>query len=244
MAAAIAELRLTLGEDAVLLDSREVNGMVEVTAAIPAQEDEPWEVLPDAPTALPFAALPDAPLLLLGQAGAGKTTTAVKLAARHKASGTPALVITTDAARMDHLAAGMRALSMGFVVAANATALRKALSRAAPGQPVIIDTPACNPFDQAQARALLPLIAQASPLLLQPAGLCADEAREEAMAFHAMGVRHLLVTRADIARRGASVLAAARAGLSLTEAGTGPAEGLQPLSAAWLAARWKDVSWT
>ena len=242
MAAAIAELRLTLGEDAVLLDSREVNGMVEVTAAIPAQEDEPWEILPDAPASLPFAPLPDAPLLLLGQAGAGKTTAVVKLATRHKAAAVAPLVITTDATRLDHLAACMRALGLGFVVAANATALRKALSRAMPGQQVIIDTPACNPFDHAQARALLPLIAQAAPVLVQPAGLCADEAREEALAFHAMGVRHLLVTRADIARRGASVLAAARAGLALTEAGT--ADALQPLSAAWLAARWKDVSWT
>lgn len=244
MAAAMAELRLTLGEDAVLLDSREVNGMVEVTAAIPAQEDEPWEILPDPPAALPLAPLPAAPLLLLGQAGAGKTTTAAKLAARHKTAGTPPLIITTDAARLDHLAACMRALTLGFVVAANATALRKALSRATPGQPVIIDTPACHPFDQTQARALLPLIAQAVPVLVQPAGLCADEAREEALAFHAMGVRHLLVTRADVARRGASVLAAARAGLALTEAGTGPTEGLQPLNTAWLAARWKDVSWT
>jgi flagellar biosynthesis protein FlhF len=242
MAAAMAELRLTLGEDAVLLDTREVGGMVEVTAAIPAQEDEPWEVLPDAPATLPFAPLPAAPLLLIGQPGAGKTTTALKLAARHKSAGTAPLVITTDAARIDPLAAGMRALALGFVVAANATALRKALARASAAQPVIIDSPACNPFDQKQARALLPLIGQAVPVLVQPAGLCAEEAREEALAFHAMGVRHLLVTRADVARRGASVLAAARAGLALTEAAT--AEGLQPLNAAWLAARWRDVSWT
>lgn len=243
MAAAMAELRLTLGEDAVLLDTREVGGMVEVTAAIPAQEDEPWEVLPDAPATPPFAALPDAPLLLLGQPGAGKTTTVIKLAQRHHQAGATPLVITTDAARIDQLATGMRGLALGFVVAANGTALRKALARAAPGQPTIIDSPACNPFDQKQACALLPLIAQAAPVLVQPAGLCPDEAREEALAFHAMGVRHLLVTRADVARRGASVLAAARAGLALTEAGTGPAQGLQHLNAAWLAARWKDVSW-
>lgn len=241
MAAAMAELRLTLGEDAVLLDTREVGGMVEVTAAIPAQEDEPWEVLPDAPATLPFAPLPDAPLLLIGQAGAGKTATVLKLAQRHKQAGAAPLVITTDAARIEQLAAAMRALGLGFVVAANATALRKALARAAPGQPTIIDSAACNPFDQQRARALLPLIAQAMPVLVQPAGLCAEEAREEALAFHAMGVRHVLVTRADIARRGASVLAAARAGLALTEAAT--ADALQPLNAAWLAARWKDVSW-
>lgn len=241
MAAAMAELRLTLGEDAVLLDTREVAGMVEITAAIPAQEDEPWEVLPDPPATLPFAPLPDAPLLLIGQAGAGKTSAVLKLAQRHKQGDLAPLVITTDAARIDQLAAGMRALALGFVVAANATALRKALARATPGQPVIIDSAACNPFDQGQARALLPLIAQAAPVLVQPAGLCTEEAREEALAFHAMGVRHLLVTRADIARRGASVLAAARAGLALTEAST--ADALQPLTAAWLAARWKDVSW-
>jgi flagellar biosynthesis protein FlhF len=249
ISAAMAELRATLGEDAVLLDTRELDGVVEVTAAIPAAEDEPWQVHHQRSAPPECAPLPtDAPLLLVGQAGAGKTLSAVKLATRHVLAGRTPLLVATDqnkAGALDQLAACMRVLGLGFVVAGTAAALAKAIARAAPGQPVLVDTAACNPFELAQARGLLPMLAHGRAVLVQPAGLCADEAREEAMAFQAMGVRHLLVTRTDIARRGASVLAAARTGLALTEAGTGPdpSRDLLPITAEWLAARWRDVSW-
>ncbi len=249
ISAAMAELRATLGEDAVLLDTREMDGVVEVTAAIPAAEDEPWHIRPSRAAPPDFAALPaDAPLLLVGQAGSGKTLSAIKLATRHVLAGRSPLLVATDqekAGALDQLAACMRVLGLGFVVAGSPAALAKAVARAAPGQPVLVDTAACNPFDLAQARGLVPMLALGRPVLVQPAGLCAEEAREEAMAFQAMGVRHLLITRADVARRGASVLAAARTGLALTEAGTGPdpSRDLQPITAEWLAARWRDVAW-
>ncbi|MCS6891450.1 MAG: hypothetical protein RMK64_10915 [Rhodovarius sp.] len=249
IAAAMAELRARLGEEAVLLETRRVGSEVEVTAALPVEEDEPWLVASPPAAGLTFAPLPeDRPLLLVGQAGAGKTLTTVKLAARHVLAGRQPLVIATDherAGALDQLGACMRALGLGFVVAGSPAALAKAVARAVPGQPVLVDTAACNPFRLSDARALLGLLAHGRGVLVQPAGLCAEEAREEALAFHAMGVRHLLITRADVARRGASVLAAARAGLALTEAGTGPdpAKDLQPITAAWLAARWRDVAW-
>ena len=72
-----------------------------------------------------------------------------------------------------------------------------------------------------------------------PAGLDPAEAAETAQAFRALGARHLLPTRLDAARRLGGVLAAAAAGLALTEAGIGqdPAGDLAPIDPAWLAAR-------
>ncbi|WP_368420079.1 hypothetical protein [Rhodovarius sp.] len=71
------------------------------------------------------------------------------------------------------------------------------------------------------------------------AALCAQEAREEARAFLALGATLLLPTRLDVARRMAGTLAAARAGLAMTEAGTSadPGLGLTPITPAFLAAR-------
>ncbi len=58
-------------------------------------------------------------------------------------------------------------------------------------------------------------------------------------AYAAAGARLLVATRLDLARRLGGILAAAGSGLALTEAGIGPgaADGLLPITPAWLAAR-------
>jgi flagellar biosynthesis protein FlhF len=167
----------------------------------------------------------------------------VKLATRHVLAGRPPLVITTDAERagaVEQLAAFARVLGLVFAVATSRTALAKAIGRAAPGQAVLVDTAGCNPFDKASLGAMAALIqGLGHAVLVQPAGLCPEEAREEARAFLAIGASFLLPTRLDVARRMAGTLAAARAGLAMTEAGTSadPARGLTPITPAFLAAR-------
>jgi flagellar biosynthesis protein FlhF len=139
------------------------------------------------------------------------------------------------------MAAFTRLLGLTLAVAPRPAALDKALARRAPGQAVLVDTAGCDPFDPAQAAALLTLAraAGAAMLLVLPTGLDPAEAAETARAFRALGARHLLPTRLDTARRLGGVLAAAGAGLALTEAGTGPdpAGDLLPIDPAWLAAR-------
>lgn len=196
---------------------------------------------------LGFAPLPDGvarPLLLAGPPGAGKTLSCAKLAARAVLGGGAPLVVTTDDARAgatEQLAAFTRLLGLSLTVAPGPAALAKALTRRVPGQPVLIDTAGCDPFDPAQAETLLLLAraAGATILAVLPAGLDAGEAADLARAFAALGARHLLPTRLDAARRLGGVLAAAAAGLALTEAGTGPgaADGLTPLTPDWLARR-------
>lgn len=197
---------------------------------------------------LGFAALPsgrDRPLMLVGPPGAGKTLTCAKLAARLVLAGTPPVVATTDGQRAGaaaQLAAFTGVLGLTLAVAQSAGALTRAMSRRTPGQPGLIDSAGCDPFDPRQAGALhsLASAAQADLVLVLPAGLDANEAADLARAFAALGARHLIPTRLDVARRLGAVLAAAEAGpLLLTEAGTSPevVDGLEPLSPGRLAAR-------
>ncbi|WP_424814654.1 GTP-binding protein [Roseococcus sp. YIM B11640] len=194
---------------------------------------------------LSFAPLPDErPIMLVGPPGAGKTLACAKLAARAAMAQREPIVVTADGARagaVEQLAAFTRLLNLPLAVAAQPEVLRKALARRRPGQPALIDGFGCNPFDLAQAKRLLELIraADADPVLVLPAGLDAEESAEIARAFHLLGARHLLPTRLDMARRLGGVLAAAAAGLALTEAGTGPqvAHGMTTLTPAWLAER-------
>ncbi|MBB5692747.1 flagellar biosynthesis protein FlhF [Muricoccus pecuniae] len=198
--------------------------------------------------ALRFGALPDGvrqPLALVGPPGAGKTLSCAKLATRLVLVGASPLVVTADTQRAgatEQIAAFTRVLGIPLALAGTGAQLAAALGRRAGGQPMLLDTAGCDPFDPAQAEQLLALlrVTDASPLLVLPAGLDPEEAAETARAFAALGARHLLPTRLDGARRLGGVLAAALAGpLALTEAGTGPgvADGLTPLTPAWLAER-------
>ena len=153
--------------------------------------------------------------------------------------------MTADSQRAgatEQIAAFTRVLGAPLAVAGTGAQLAQALARREAAQPMLLDTAGCDPFAPAQAEQLLALlrVTEAVPLLVLPAGLDPEEAAETARAFAALGARHLLPTRLDGARRLGGVLAAAFAGpLALTEAGTGPgaADGLTPLTPAWLSAR-------
>jgi flagellar biosynthesis protein FlhF len=128
VADAMALVRAELGADALIVDTRNVAGGIEITAAI---EHEPelmianpgrlaalaWHGVPQelypalahgdlesaVANALRFMALPlardEPPVMLSGPPGAGKTLTAVRLATRLVLSGVTPMVITTDTRR-------------------------------------------------------------------------------------------------------------------------------------------------
>lgn len=196
---------------------------------------------------LGFAPLPLGPgtvLLLCGPPGAGKTLTAAKLATRLRIEGAAPAVIAADGRRagaVDQLAAYTRLLGLNLVVAPDIPRLAKAIARRPMDAPTLVDMAGIDPFceqDGTELAALIEAVGAAAALVL-PAGTDAIEAEDIAAAMAARGVRHLLPTRLDLARRLGAVVAAAAAGdLALAEAGTGPGatDGLTTLDPATLEA--------
>ncbi len=199
------------------------------------------------PVTLAFGTLPSAdttPLLLAGPPGAGKTLTVAKLATRLVLAGQTPLVVTADGQRAgapEQLAAYTRLLGLTLVVASAPLLLSRALARRQEIAPVLIDTPGLDPFDPHAREELLSLAAtaQAVTVLALPAGLDPAEAQELADAFIQAGATLLIATRLDLCRRLGGVLAAASAGLMMTEAGVGAgaADGLRSLTPEFLADR-------
>ena len=272
VAEAMAQVRTELGADALILSTRRIANGVEMTAALEPQEDAPpplphiqapqatqaltWHGIPESfarrlaagPLAqslhelLRFGDLPHgagtAPLLLTGPPGAGKTLTAARLATRGRRAGAA-----------EELAAYTRLLGISLVVASHPATLARALQHRAPGCPVLIDTTGASPFDRASIDpiAALAATAGATPVLVLPAGQDPHEAADQAAAFAETGVRHLLPTRLDLARRlGGIVTAAASGAMQLSEAGTGPgaSDGLTQLTPEFLAARLSAIATT
>ncbi len=265
---AMALARAELGPEAILLGTRRTAGGVELTAALEAPEmpmaplapqaDLAWHGVPAAiatrlaaeplETALAslfrFAPLPIGrqPLLLVGPPGAGKTLAAARLATRLVLAGTPPCIITADGRRAgapEELAAYTRLLGIPLTVANEPATLLRTLRRAGDA-PCIIDSAGTHPFAPVELDALAALAAAADAtiVLVLPAGHHPEEAGEQAAAFAGIGARHLLASRLDLSRRLGSLVTAAAAGLDFTEAGTGPGiADLVPLTPALLATR-------
>ena len=157
------------------------------------------------------------PIALVGPPGAGKTITIAKLAARAALADRPVKVITTDGFRaggVDQLAAFTKLLEIDLHKALSIPELKRRAQTDVPGELVLIDTAGINPFSPEEIRHLSTLVSSvdAEPVLTMAAGGDADDAMEIGALFGAIGVRRLLVTRLDAARRLGSILAAADGG--------------------------------
>jgi flagellar biosynthesis protein FlhF len=185
------------------------------------------------------------PGLLSGPPGAGKTLTVARLATRLVLAGALPMVVTADGKRAgatEQLAAFTRLLGIDLIVASHPVTLGRALARRLDAVPVLIDAPGCDPFDPAQVEELTALAGTASAriVLVLPGGMDPLEAADFAGAYAAVGVSQMVATRLDLTRRLGGIVAAAGTGkLALTEAGIGPgaADGLVPLTSAFLAER-------
>ncbi|MBP2298908.1 GTPase [Azospirillum picis] len=195
-----------------------------------------------------FKPLPDGrtavkPMALVGPPGSGKTLVAAKLAARAVFKKRSVGVITTDTVRaggVDQLAAFTRLMKLKLATVEDPDALAGAFEVHRKTDLVLVDTAGRNPFDAEDMADLRSLLAagEVEPVLVLPAGLDAMEAADMALAFKAVGVRRMLVTRLDMARRLGSLLAiAARARLAFCDASVSAkvAEGLTTLNPLLLA---------
>lgn len=168
------------------------------------------------------------PLILVGAPGAGKTLMTAKLATQAVMDGKIPAVITTDIARaggVEQLSAFLNILDLPLYQADDADSLKKILSQTKGLHPVIIDTGGLNPFDPQEMRHLAKLMAvtDMNAAMVLAAGTDAEEAAEMAMTFDVLGVKQLIPTRLDFARRLGGILSAAdKAQLTFREASHTP----------------------
>jgi flagellar biosynthesis protein FlhF len=190
------------------------------------------------PVVLPIAC----PLALVGTSGAGKTTAAVRLVAQALIAGLPVRVGSADTERVAgvaQLTGLLRSLGIMPESAGTAAELRRIADAVPPGASLVLDMPGINPFHANEVAPLADLLraARAEPVLVLPAGLDGEDSQEIAAGFAAIGVRRLIVSRLDTARRLGGVLAAADIGLAFAGAGISPqiGRGVPVLSAGGLA---------
>jgi flagellar biosynthesis protein FlhF len=196
---------------------------------------------------LEFARLPvgaaASRILVAGPAGAGKTATCAKLAARILLAGGQPCLASTDDWRVggaEQLRRYAEALGCAFEEATKPQDLVALASRLPAGTALVVDTPGIDPAHAAEIDALAGWSAalRVAPILVLPAGLDAGEAADTALGFAALGATTLVASRVDAARRLGGILSAAdAASLALAAAGNSPriADGLVDLDAQALA---------
>lgn len=176
--------------------------------------------------------------MVVGPPGAGKTLATAKLAARAVMNGHRVAVISTDTIRaggIEQLSAFTKLMRADLHKAATPKDLRAVLEGIRGADHIFIDSAGLNPFDPADMKDLARFIAAGDiePMLVMPAAFDADESGEMARIYGTLGVRSILPTRLDIARRLGGLLSAAHHGsLIFADASNTPkvAEGLIPLS--------------
>lgn len=188
---------------------------------------------------------PSSPIMLVGATGAGKTSSAAKLAAQAMAKDGTAFIMTADAGRagaVDQLRTYSHNLGADFFIVETPFDVDEALKLNKPKGAVLLDTPGVSPFDSGDLAALRSFreAANAEPVLVLPANGDAAEFQETAAAFKEFGARRIIITKFDAAKRvGAALDAAFANGLALAHYSESAfiSEGLLPASPEFLARR-------
>lgn len=195
----------------------------------------------------PVPAVPARPVMIVGAPGAGKTVTTAKLAAAAVLAGSQICLITTDSLRAGALAqleAFADILKTKVHTAETPEALAEIISDNKETA-IFIDTPATNPYIRSELNDLLKFIRAGTPgdiepILVAPASGDVDDFADVAKIFTTIGVKRMITTRIDAARRlGGLLVAADVANIALAQVSITPyvAKGLSiinPLSLARL----------
>ena len=165
---------------------------------------------------------------LVGPAGAGKTTTLAKLAARAQITGGRITLVNADGSGFGGpgpLEPFASLLEVPYVLALTPEELAAPLPLPAARACVLIDTPGVGPENRQGLRHLQGLLRAAAPdevHLVLSATSKAPDTRAAVRAFAATGVTHLLFTHLDETASCASVIdACIESGLPLSYVGTG-----------------------
>lgn len=192
----------------------------------------------------PVPAIPARPIMLVGAPGAGKTVTIAKLAASAVLAGSDICLVTTDTLRAGALAQleAFADILKTRVHTANSPEELKDVLAENEGKAIFIDSPATNAYIRGEMNDLLKFVraGDIEPVLVAPATGDVHDFADVAGIFASIGVRRMITTRVDAARRlGGLIVAADQAGIALAQISITPyvAQGLSsinPLSLARL----------
>ena len=193
----------------------------------------------------PIEPVPQTPIMLVGQTGAGKTSSAAKLAARAAQAGGRLAFISADVGRagaIEQLTTYAEALDTRFWAVESPQDVANILRRDRPQEAIVLDTPGVSPFARADVAAVKAFreASGAEPILVIPASGDVAEHTDWVQAFADIGVRRCIVTKFDTSRRvGAALSAAFRSGMALAHFSEAPfiADGLVDANPDYIAGR-------
>ena len=193
----------------------------------------------------PIEPVPQTPIMLVGQTGAGKTSSAAKLAARAAQAGGRFAFISADVGRagaIEQLTTYAEALDTRFWAVESPQDVANILRRDRPQEAIVLDTPGVSPFARADVAAVKAFreASGAEPILVIPASGDVAEHTDWVQAFTDIGVRRCIVTKFDTSRRvGAALSAVFRSGMALAHFSEAPfiADGLVDANPDYIASR-------
>ncbi|MDP2498915.1 MAG: hypothetical protein Q8W44_13140 [Candidatus Palauibacterales bacterium] len=205
----LGEVRRSLGEDAMILETRHDGGPDGDRVEVTATTSETVEGLcrrftedgSEPSLAGPAGGGPGV-VALVGPTGAGKTLTAAKIALSPDGFGRRAGLMSLDTYRP----AGFETLSVYAEVAGlpleviyHPDEARGALQRLSSADAVVVDTPGRSPESSGddEWKEIFGRLRPDEVHLVMPAHLRPDVAREVASSYRPFGVTHLLLTKVD-----------------------------------------------
>lgn len=175
--------------------------------------------------------LPPSRLALLGPAGAGKSVTIAKLASEYVMAGFEPFVITLDclkAGAITQLEVYMKALGLPLHPVENIKQFKKVLNESPVNTYILVDTPGLNPYRKDEIQFLEDVVdcLNGETVLTFPAGLDPGEISDYLELYKGLGVKRVILTRADTTYRyGALITSLYEGKFSLAQVSAGPELG-------------------
>jgi flagellar biosynthesis protein FlhF len=176
-------------------------------------------------TFLPIPAVPEHPILFAGTPGVGKTSTLAKIAARAVTAGAIPTLVSCDGERAGadaRLKALAEKMGAGFRAIDDPREMADAIHEMT--GPVLIDSPAVNPFELDDLDMTLAFAdsADAELVYVFDAGLAPEDAEDAASLFASIGAGRCIPVKVDCARRLGALLGVGETGLAFAQLSSTP----------------------
>lgn len=173
----------------------------------------------------PLPAIPEHPVLFAGTPGVGKTSALAKTAARAITAGAVPTLISCDGERAgadDRLEALARRMGAGFRTVDDPREMIEAVADL--DGPVLIDSPAVNPFELDDLDMTLAFADSASAEIVYvfDAGLTPEDAEDAASLFASIGASRCIPVKLDCARRLGAILGVGETGIAFAQISSTP----------------------